>query len=153
MTPSDSSATPVAAQPLPPKPLPIPSDLARPFWDALRRKELQLQRCDNCGHYNHPPRISCPRCHGHALTWTPVKPEGTVYSYTIVFRPPVPAFKADVPYAVALVDITGTGVKLLSNLDAVPDSLRVDMPVDVVFDAVTPEMSLFRFKPKTTGSR
>lgn len=142
---------------IPAKPIPIPSDLARPFWVALQGKELHLQRCDACGFFNHPPRISCPRCHGHAFTWTQVTPEGTVYSYTIVHRPPVPAFKLEVPYAVALVDITGTNVRLLSNLLATKEELRVGLQVEIVFDDVNHDITLFRFKPKsadnTAGSR
>ncbi len=151
-----NQATPSTTAP-PAKPLPIPSELAQPFWDALRRNELHLQRCDSCGFFNHPPRICCPQCHGHALTWTKVEPRGTVYSYTIVHRPPVPAFKADVPYAAALVEIVGTNAKLLSNLIAPLDQLRIGMPVEVVFDPVNSNISLFRFRPQaadlTTESR
>lgn len=90
------------------KPLPIQSDLARPFWSALRQGELHLQQCARCGHRNHPPKVACPRCHGRDLHWSAVAPFGNVYTSTIVHRAPVPAFRADVRYAVALVDIDGT---------------------------------------------
>lgn len=142
-----SPSAPVAEAAPPRKPLPVPSELARPFWDALGRGELRLQRCDGCGHFNHPPRIACPACHGRRFTWTQVEPRGTLYSYTIVHRPPVPAFKADVPYAVALVDIAGTNARLLSNLRAPLASLRVGMPVQVAFEPADGEITLFSFKP------
>ncbi|GAA5231835.1 hypothetical protein FOZ76_14795 [Verticiella sediminum] len=141
---SDStSSEPVAAA----KPLPVPSELARPFWQALKHHELRLQQCTACHFYNHPPRIACPRCHGHGFAWTRVRPQGSVYSYTVVHRPPVPAFKEDVPYAVALVDVADTNVRLLSNLLAPLGDLRIGMPVEIVFDDVTPDISLFRFRP------
>ena len=129
------------------KPLPEPSDIALPFWTALRAGQLHLQQCNSCGHFNHPPRISCPQCHGKAFSWTQVAPRGTVYSYTIVHRAPMPAFKADLPYAVALVDIEGTSVKLLSNLLASTDHVHVGMPVDVVFEPASDAITLFKFVP------
>jgi uncharacterized OB-fold protein len=129
------------------KPLPEPSDLAAPFWAALRAGELRLQHCDRCGHFNHPPRISCPKCHGHSFSWVPVAARGTVYSYTVVHRAPMSAFKADLPYAVALVDIEGTPVKLLSNLLAPLGAIHIGMPVDVVFEPASDEITLFKFVP------
>jgi uncharacterized OB-fold protein len=133
------------------KPLPEPSELAQPFWAGLRSGELRLQRCDHCGHFNHPPRIACPECHGKAFTWTGVTPRGTIYSYTIVHRAPMPAFKADLPYVVALVDIEGTSAKLLSNLLAPPSQVRVGMPVKVVFEVASEDITLFKFMPGEAG--
>ena len=129
------------------KPLPIPSELAQPFWDALRENELKLQQCQGCSVHIHPPKIICPRCHGRRFEWARVKPTGHVYSYTIVHRAPIPAFKPDVPYAVALVDIEGTEARLLSNLLAPLDQIQVGMPVDLVFDKASDDITLFRFKP------
>ena len=40
------------------KPLPKPSVTSRPFWDAARRHELQLQRCAACGKFMYYPRKS-----------------------------------------------------------------------------------------------
>lgn len=129
-----------------PKPLPMPTPLAAPFWGALREEELKLQRCADCGRYNHPPKIICPKCHGKQFRWEAVAPRGTVYSYTIVHRAPVPAFRDEVPYAVALVDIDGTGVRLLASLEVPLDDIRIGMPVAVAFDKVTDDFTLFRFR-------
>lgn len=129
------------------RPLPIPSELARPFWYALRDNELKLQQCQRCSLHIHPPKIICPHCHGRRFEWVRVKPSGHVYSYTIVYRAPIPAFKPDVPYAVALVDIEGTEVRLLSNLLAPIDQIQVGMLVDLVFEEANEDITLFRFKP------
>lgn len=128
------------------KPLPTPSALARPFWDALKRGEFQLQRCTKCQHVNQPPQIICPRCHSRELAWTPVATTGTVYSYTIVHRPPMAAFKADVPYGVGLVDIDGTGARLLSNILAPVDELCIGMRVELVFEPASDDITLFKFR-------
>jgi uncharacterized OB-fold protein len=127
------------------KPLPIPSPLAEPFWSALRKKELHLQKCMNCGHFNHPPKLACSACHSRDVAWTKVAGTGRIYSYTIVHRPPVPAFKGDVPYAVGLVDMDGTDTRLLSSLLLPFDDIHIDAQVQVMFDDVTEDMTLFRF--------
>ena len=129
------------------KPLPEPTALARPFWTALRNRQVHLQLCSVCGHFNHPPRITCPKCHGKAFAWTEVSPSGTVYSYTIVHRAPMPCFKVDVPYVVVLVNIDGTPARLLSNLLALPSQVHIGMRVDVVFEPASDEITLFKFVP------
>ena len=120
-----------AAPAIPPKPLPHPSILSTPFWEALNKGEFKLQRCTACGYYNHPPKIICPSCHGRKLEWTAVPQTGTVYSYTVVHRPPSAAFKADVPYAVGLVDIDDTNVRLLASLIMPPTEVKVGARVYV----------------------
>jgi hypothetical protein len=135
------------------KPLPIPSDLARPFWKALRVRELHLQRCTRCGHYSHPPKVACPACHATELAWTRVADTGTLYTYTIVHRAPVPAFRAEIPYPVGLVDIDGTNVRLLSSLVVPPETIRIGMRMRVDFDDVAENFTLFRFKPIEGGGR
>lgn len=129
------------------KPVPVPSALAEPFWAALKRQDFQLQRCAKCGGYNHPPKIICPHCHGRKLEWVSVPKTGTVYSFTIVHRPPTPAFKDDVPYAVGLVDIDGTNVRLLSSLVMPPAEVHIGKRVEIMFDTVNDDITLFRFKP------
>lgn len=134
------------SQPSYDKPLPVPTALAQPFWDGLRDNQLQLQCCSDCQRYNHPPKIICPACHSRKLEWREVAPRGKVYSYTVVYRAPVPAFKEDLPYSVALVDIEETGVRLLARLNTPVEEIEVGMAVEVTFDAVTPDFSLFGFR-------
>ncbi len=135
------------------KPLPTPSQLALPFWQALRRGEFQLQRCQTCGRYNHPPKLICPHCHGRKLEWEPAARTGIIYSFTIVHRPPAPAFKTDVPYAVGLVDIDDTDVRVLSSLVMPPHQVKVGMRVELFFDPVSDDMTLFRFRPLANADR
>ena len=137
-------------KPLLAKPLPEPTPLAQPFWDALKQGEMRLQCCDGCGHFNHPPLIACPRCHGRGLTWKKVAQTGTLYSYTIVHRPPMAAFKGDVPYAVGLIDIDDTDARLLSTVLAPLDQLRIGMRLQLVFEEASPAITLFKFKPLQT---
>jgi len=54
---------------------------------------------------------------------------------------------SELPYVVAIVELE-EGVRLLSNIvDCLPDDLCIGMPVEVVFEDVTPEVKLPKFRP------
>jgi uncharacterized OB-fold protein len=127
------------------KPLPKPSPTSRPFWEAARRHELQLQRCSACGKFIYYPRDRCPSCFSDRLEWQRVSGRGKIYSYTLVRRASSRAF-ADAPYVLAIVELA-EGPRMTTNIVAPPEQVRVEMPVEVVFDDVTPEHTLVKFRP------
>jgi uncharacterized OB-fold protein len=51
------------------KPLPKPSPISRPFWEAAKRHELLLQRCEKCRRFIYYPRPLCPNCMSDKLEW------------------------------------------------------------------------------------
>jgi uncharacterized OB-fold protein len=61
------------------KPLPKPTKYSGPYWDACRRHELFLQRCEVCGTHRHYPRPRCPRCLSPRFDWVKAAGTGTVY--------------------------------------------------------------------------
>ena len=127
------------------KPLPKPTETSRPFWDAAKQHRLQLQHCGACGSFIYYPRDRCPQCLSETLEWRPVSGKGKVYSYTVVRRASVRSF-GDKPYVLAIVELD-EGVRLTTNIEAGPESIKVGMPVTVAFDDVTPERTLVKFKP------
>ncbi len=129
------------------KPLPRPSAVSLPFWQAAKRHELHIQRCGSCGAYVFYPREVCAECLSSDLTWIKVSGRGTVYSYTIAQAPTHPAFAEDVPYIVAIVELT-EGPHITTNITGCkPDAVRIGMPVIATFDEVTPDMTLVKFRP------
>jgi uncharacterized OB-fold protein len=131
------------------KPLPHPSGLTQPFWDAVKRHELSIQQCKDCGRFAHPPKVACPNCLSTNYQWTPVSGRGTIYSFNVTHRPPVAAFAEDVPYVIGLVELDDApGVRVLSNVVQIaPQDVRVGMRVKVIYEDATEEMSLFKFVP------
>jgi hypothetical protein len=130
------------------KPLPHIDDLNRPYWEAAKRHELVLQRCDSCGHYRYPAGLSCPACLSDKLRWVKVSGRGTVYTWTVIHQLYHPAFTADLPYAVVAVELA-EGPRMNTSLTACKiEDIRVGMPVEVVFDDVTEVMTLPRFRPR-----
>ena len=81
----------------------------------------------------------------------PLSGRGEIYSFIVVHRPQHPAFFADVPYNVAIVELE-EGIRLHSNVvGCANEELRVGMPVEVVFDKVSDEVTLPRFRPQRLG--
>jgi uncharacterized OB-fold protein len=79
------------------------------------------------------------------LTWIEASGKGTIYSYTVVHRAPS-SFADSVPYVVALIDLT-EGVRMMTNVVGVPPSdVRIGAAVEVIFDDVTPEITLPKFR-------
>ncbi len=127
------------------KPLPKPSPTSRPFWDAAKRHELLLQRCGACHTFIYYPRPRCPHCFSDQLVWEHCSGRGKLYSYTVVRRAASRAF-ADAPYVLAIVELA-EGPRMTTDIEAPPEQLRVDMPLTVFFDDVTPDRTLVKFKP------
>jgi uncharacterized OB-fold protein len=127
------------------KPLPNPSPISRPFWEAARRHELMLQQCGACGKFIYYPRPRCPHCFSDRLEWKPVSGRGTVYSYTVARYSPAPAFK-ELPFVVAIVELA-EGPRMTTNIVAPPEQVEIGMPVTVEFEDATPECTLVKFRP------
>ena len=130
-----------------PLPRPLNPELTRPFWEAAKRHELVMPRCTTCDHIFFYPREECPRCFSTTLEWTPVSGRGRLHSFTIVYQPANAAFRDEAPHVYAVVQLD-EGPRLVSNVvQCDPESVRVDMPLVAVFDDVTPEWTLVKFKP------
>jgi len=122
--------------------------LDAPFWDALRRHELVVQRCDECGQLRFVPSERCRHCGSPAATWSPVSGNATVYTFSIVHRAPTPAYQADAPYVIAYVELD-EGPRMPTRLvEVAPDAVAIGMPLAVVFDDVDDDLTLYRFRPQ-----
>jgi uncharacterized OB-fold protein len=116
------------------KPVPVPTAETRPFWEGCRRGELLYQYCRACGRAQFYPRALCAGCQGGGLEWRCSSGRGSIHSFTVVHRAPSEAFKTEVPYALALVDLE-EGFRMMLNVrGADPESLRIGQPVRIVFE-------------------
>jgi uncharacterized OB-fold protein len=128
------------------KPLPSPDADTAEFWRGLREGRLLLQHCADCGGMQYYQQAACRACGGEHLTHRAASGRGTVHSFSVVHRAPGPAFKADVPYAVLLVELE-EGPRMISTyVDGSPDDVGFDMPVMLAFDKITEEVTLPRFR-------
>jgi uncharacterized OB-fold protein len=124
----------------------VPSALSTPYWDAARRGELVFQRCDACGTITRLPAPVCGACLGRELSWTPSTGRGSLYSWTVVWRPQHPSFV--VPYAPAIVELEEGWSMMSAVVGCRPADLAAGMPLAVEFHPVTDEMTLPYFRPR-----
>ena len=131
----------------PSKPLPEVTEETRPFWESAKQHALKLQRCTGCSRFRYPPTTFCPDCLGDGVEWTPVSGRATVYSFVIVHQVYHPAFRGDVPYNVTSVEFE-EGPRIYSNVvGCANDALQVGMPLALVYEDVTEEITLPKFRP------
>lgn len=102
---------------------PSPDGLDTPHWDGLRDGDLLLQRCIDCRTWVWSPRPICPGCHSFDMGWEPVKPVGTIYSWTRTWQPFTRESTGHLPYVVVLVDLPAADGRrvlgVLTNADGV----------------------------------
>jgi hypothetical protein len=129
------------------KHLPRVDEESRGWWEALARHELYLQRCRGCGTRRFYPRALCPACLSSATEWVRASGRATVYSFTVTYQNQAAGFRDELPYVLAVVELA-EGPRLMTNVvGCPPDAVRIGMPVEVVFEDVTPEITLPKFQP------
>ena len=138
------------AQPAYPLPVPHPQPETDFYWEKVRAHELWLMRCNDCQGIYFYPRTICPLCFSRNLHWVQSLGRGVVYAFSVVYRAPTTALIDAVPYVAVLVELE-EGVRLPSLLVEVepdPSRLSIGMQVEVVFDPVTAEITLPKFRPR-----
>ena len=128
-------------------PVPVADEASEPFYRGAREGKLMLERCTTCGACRLPGRERCPDCWAEASEWVAASGRGKLYTYGIMHQQYHPAFADELPYNYAIVELE-EGPRLVTNvIDCANEALRVDMPVEAVFDPVSDETTLVRFRP------
>jgi uncharacterized OB-fold protein len=129
------------------KPLPVGDEHSRPFWDAARRHELRLPQCMQCGACRAQFEKWCHACGHDKFRWMLLSGRGKIWSHCEFHKAYFASFVKDLPYNVALVELA-EGPRLVSNIvDIAYDDLHIGMEVEAVYDSVSPEVTLIRFRP------
>jgi uncharacterized OB-fold protein len=132
------------------KPLPLPDEQTRGFWDGCRDHELRLLYCEDCATHIHQPAPMCHACNSMQLRWKPVSGDGEVYTWVVVHHAPGSGFQEETPYVVAWIELAEQpGLRILSNIvGCEPAQVHAGMRVRVEFRDVTDEVSLPVFCPR-----
>jgi uncharacterized protein len=134
-----------------PKPEPGITPETKPFWDAAKNKEFMLVKCTDCGFFRNPVSITaniCPECGSRKPgQWVKASGKGKVHTYTAVHRTFHPAFEKELPYILVIVELE-EGPRFLSNMrEAKPEDMKLNLPVEVVFEPLTEKINLPYFRP------
>jgi uncharacterized OB-fold protein len=107
-------------------PAPEANPETKPFWDAAVEGRLLIKKCVTCGQVHFYPRAICPFCGSDKTEWVTASGRGTVYSYSVMRRVPI-------PYALAYVTLE-EGVTMMTNIvDGDLDAIRIGQRVTVAF--------------------
>lgn len=117
-------------------PLPTSDADTKPYWDACAQGELRYQHCETCGRVQCIPRSLCQHCQSPALQWNTSRREGTVLTFTTVYRAPLPVFKEQVPYAIVIVDMDEGFRVMVNALPAALPNLTMGAKVRIGFQQV-----------------
>lgn len=127
-------------------PLPEPTPVSQPFWDALREHRILIQYSPSAGQYVFYPRTLAPGTLADDLEWREIDGTGSLYTYTVARRPTGPPWAEKLPQLLAVVE-WDVGPKVSTELvDVEPDDIRIGMRVEPVFvddDGIT----LLKYRP------
>ena len=107
-------------------PAPSVSPEAKEYWDAAAQGRLLVRKCTACGEAHHYPRTICPFCFSDKTEWITASGRGTLYSYSVMRRAPV-------PYAMAYVTLAEGPTMMTNIVDCDFDKLRIGQDVKLVF--------------------
>jgi hypothetical protein len=97
----------------------------KPFWDGCAAGKLIIPRCVDTGKFIWYPRAISPFTFG-AVEWVEVSGRGKIYSLSVMKR-------AEVPFAMAYVELA-EGPKMMTNIvDCDLDSLKIGQDVKLKF--------------------
>ncbi|TWT00239.1 Zn-ribbon domain-containing OB-fold protein [Reyranella sp. CPCC 100927] len=90
--------------------------LARDWWAGIAQGRIGYEVCADCSTAQFYPRGHCTACGSTRVETRTAAGTGTIFSITVVHRPPSAALQPFAPYAIALVDLD-EGVRLMAHAD------------------------------------
>jgi uncharacterized OB-fold protein len=121
------------------RPVPVPTELTQPFWDAAKEQKLVIQKCAACGSLVFPMRARCNVCSSaEPLGWSEVEGKGHIDVHLIIRDSRIRGFRSAQPINFAIIRLDqDPGINFLSNLPGTPPGEFEDgMPVEAVYAAV-----------------
>lgn len=127
--------------------LPVIGEEDAPFWEAARNHELRMQQCNNCDYIWWAPGVVCPECWSDNYEWIELSGEGEVKTWAIFHRPYYDDIEDNLPYNVGEIELE-EGPRYLANIVGCDNGdIYQGMPVEVVFEDITDEITLPKFRP------
>jgi uncharacterized protein len=138
------------------KPRPFVDADMKPFYDGLKEHRFLIMQCQECGAYYWPAAY----CRFHEnenkpdmgdMKWVEASGRATVATFNIHYTAFNPAFKDDIPYVFAMVQLD-EGPMFGSTIEEVePTAVFVGMRCSVMYDDVDDlGMTLPRLRPLPT---
>jgi uncharacterized OB-fold protein len=98
------------------------------FWQGAKDGKLLVRTCNACGDAHHYPRTICPFCGSADTAYVEAAGKGTIYSYSVTRRAPI-------PYAIAYVTLDEGPTMMTNIVDCDLDAIKIGQRVEVTFAA------------------
>ncbi len=141
------------------RPVPVPDERSRGYWDAAAEHVLAVARCSVCSAFSIPPDVVCQHCLSTEpdFTFVPVSGRGVVRSWTVMHQSFVPGFDDLLPFVLVDVELEEqddlrTIGRLLDTpeiLDGPDVPLTIGTRVVVAFEDLAPDISVPAFRLET----
>jgi len=130
------------------RPIPVPNDFNKPFWDAVNERKLKVQKCTTCGRLGYPPRRTCDKCGGTTFEWHQVQGKGHVDVGFTIRDSRIKGFREMQPINFAIITLDeDPGLNFLSNLPGTPaGTIPLGAPVELIFEEVAPGRLLHEWR-------
>ena len=96
------------------------------FWDAATEGKLMIGKCNACGKVHYYPRALCPFCLSDRTQLQQTSGNGTIYTYSVMRRAPI-------PYAIAYVTLAEGPTMMTNIVDCDLDKIKIGQAVKLVF--------------------
>jgi uncharacterized protein len=129
------------------QPLPEITEDTEAFWSGGAAGELRINRCGSCRKWFHPPVPICPHCLSREVRAEVASGRAVVAACTVNHQQWWPDMA--VPFSIAIVELADqSDVRLTTNIVGVdPYEVSIGMNVEVIFDQVSDDVWLPRFRP------
>jgi uncharacterized protein len=105
---------------------PQPNAETAAFWQAAEEGKLMIGKCTACGGVHYYPRAICPFCFSDKTQLQQASGSGTIYTYSVMRRAPI-------PYAIAYVTLSEGPTMMTNIVDCDLDKIRIGQAVRLVF--------------------
>lgn len=116
------------------------------YWDGCQRGELLYQRCGTCAEPVFHPRALCPYCLSDSLVWQRSPGKGVVYSFTLQYIPLHRDWAGPMPRMLGIAALDEGFHMFTEFLTDDLSYLRIDAPLEVVFDRIGEGVVLPKFR-------
>ena len=117
---------------------------ARNYWEAMKERKLDAQRCKKCGEVFFPPRARCPKCLSKEIGWVELSGKGELCSWSEIHMPPL---ALEEPYVLGIIDLEKKVGRIITKIDAKPGELKIGMKMRINYVEVEENLTLCTFKP------
>jgi uncharacterized OB-fold protein len=133
-------------KPNPSPPIPSPSLVSQPMWDAAKKGKLALQVDPGSGKAQFWPRPVNVQTGKADYEWREVSGKGTLSTWSKV-HVPAPGFADRVPYILGSVDLAEGGRVVAQLVNVEDEALTPGMAVKVSWEKRSEDISVYQFEP------